>query len=84
MYGSGTWNDVSPGSTCFAVIVEYGTDEPNKCLADINGDLIVDGADLTTLLGLWGTSNPVGDLDGNGQVDGADLTILLGLWGACR
>ena len=48
--------------------------------ADLNFDGIVDGADMTVLLGSWGVSGP-GDLDGNGVVDGADLSRLLGSWG---
>jgi len=48
--------------------------------ADLNGDGVVDGADLGLLLGAWGTSGP-GDLNGDGTVDGADLGLLLGAWG---
>ncbi|MDG2029525.1 MAG: right-handed parallel beta-helix repeat-containing protein [Phycisphaerales bacterium] len=47
--------------------------------ADLNFDGIVDGADMTILLGSWGGPGS-GDLDGNGIVDGADLTRLLGAW----
>ena len=53
------------------------------CVGDINEDGIVDGADLTILLGAWGTADAAADLNGDGLVDGADLTILLGAWGAC-
>ena len=49
-------------------------------ISDINCDGIVDGADLTILLGFWGTDEPVADLNHDGIVDGADLTILLGDW----
>jgi hypothetical protein len=52
----------------------------NSTLGDLNGDGVVDGADLTILLGAWGSSGP-GDLNGDGLVDGADLALLLGLWG---
>jgi hypothetical protein len=48
---------------------------------DLNGDAIVDGADLGTLLGGWGSC--VGceaDMNGDGTVDGADLGTLLGAW----
>lgn len=48
--------------------------------ADLNFDGIVDGADMTILLGSWGGPGP-GDLDGNAIVNGADLTRLLGAWG---
>ena len=45
----------------------------------VDGDGVVGGADLTILLGEWG-SCCVGDLNGDGIVDGADLTILLSCW----
>jgi formylglycine-generating enzyme required for sulfatase activity len=63
-----------------------------QCVADLNGDRIVDGADLGVLLNAWGTcpnGNPgcTGDLDSDGSVsgsvDGADLGILLAAWGNC-
>ena len=49
-------------------------------LGDLNGDGVVNGMDMTILLGAWGTSGP-GDLDGDGIVGGSDLAILLGNWG---
>ncbi|HMN95676.1 MAG TPA: M12 family metallo-peptidase [Phycisphaerales bacterium] len=50
--------------------------------ADLDGNGIVDGADLGLLLGAWGTQGAGGaDLDGSGTVDGADLGLLLGAWG---
>jgi len=54
------------------------------CPEDLNGDDVVDGADLGLLLGSWGEMGQVpGDLDGSGTVDGADLGLLLGAWGPC-
>ena len=47
---------------------------------DFNGDALVDGADLTLLLGAWGETDPLFDLDGDGMVTGGDLTVLLGNW----
>ncbi|MBC02822.1 MAG: hypothetical protein CMJ34_05910 [Phycisphaerae bacterium] len=55
---------------------------PDDCSVvpgDLNGDGIVDGADLGLLLGAWGTAGP-GDLNGSGIVDGGDLGLLLGAW----
>ena len=49
--------------------------------ADINGDGIVDGADLARVLGAWGTDAPGGDVNGDGIVDGADLALVLANWG---
>ena len=46
--------------------------------ADLDGNGIVDGADLGLLLAGWGSSSP--DLDGNGLCDGADLGLLLAGW----
>jgi hypothetical protein len=54
----------------------------NCCVWDLNGDGIVDGADLGALLGSWGQGGPA-DFDGSWQVDGADLGALLGAWGPC-
>ena len=48
-------------------------------VADLNGDGLVNGADLSILLGAFGGPGP-GDLNGDGIVDGADLAILLGAW----
>jgi hypothetical protein len=48
-------------------------------LGDLNNDGLVNGADLGTLLGAWGTPGP-GDLNGDGIVNGADLGVLLGAW----
>ena len=53
----------------------------NGCPGDLNGDAVVDGSDLTIMLGAWGLIG--GDLNGSGTTDGADLTILLGYWGDC-
>lgn len=47
---------------------------------DLDGNGLVDGADLGLLLQNWGGSG-TGDLDGNGLVDGADLGLLLQNWG---
>ena len=50
-------------------------------LGDLNGDGIVNGADLGLLLGSWGVC--VGcpaDLNEDGIVNGADLGLMLGAW----
>jgi hypothetical protein len=47
-------------------------------VADLNGDGLVDGGDLGTLLGAWGTA--AADITGDGTTDGADLALLLGAW----
>jgi len=62
------------------------------CAGDVNGDGIVDSADLLMLLAGWGSCPEVGecpgDITGNagtpdGVVDSADLLYLLSVWGPC-
>ena len=51
---------------------------------DLNGDGVVNLADLATLLGNYGRPNPTfeqGDLDGDGDVDLSDLASLLSVYG---
>jgi len=59
---------------------------PNDAmLGDLDGDGVVDGADLGALLAQWGTCDGCsGDLNGDGVVDGADLGILLANWTVAR
>jgi hypothetical protein len=54
------------------------------CTGDVDGDGAVNGNDLATLLGSWGTcAGCAGDLNGDGVIDGNDLASVLGSWGAC-
>ncbi len=48
------------------------------CPADFNGDGVVNGSDLATLLGNWGGAAT--DLTDDGVTDGADLAALLAVW----
>lgn len=47
--------------------------------ADLDGNGVVNGADLGILLGAWNQSGAT-DLSGDGTTSGADLGILLGNW----
>lgn len=56
---------------------------PTGSMADLNGDCIVDGTDLSLLLQQWGTvpdAPASADLNDDGKVDGADLGTLLSAW----
>ena len=57
----------------------------DPCLGDVNFDGIVNGADISVLLGFWGLNGkPVAaDINKDGQVDGTDLANVLGSWGEC-
>ena len=52
--------------------------------ADLDGNGVVNGADLGLMLSGWGACGTPcpGDLDGNGAVNGADLGLLLAAWSA--
>lgn len=52
------------------------------CPADLNGDGIVNGADLGILLANWGT-NLAGDFIPPAGVGPEDLAILIAAWGPC-
>ena len=54
----------------------------NPCPADLDGNGIVNTADLLILFAQWGTDGPA-DLDGSGVVNTADLLILFANWGPC-
>lgn len=55
----------------------------SACQGDLNGDQVVDNADLGILLVKWEFPDPSADLDGSGLVDGPDLGIILSRWGSC-
>ena len=51
---------------------------PN-CPEDMNGDGMVNGADLGLLLAAWGSE--AGDFNGDGTTNGADLGLMLAMFG---
>jgi hypothetical protein len=59
-----------------------GTEPTEDCPADLNGDDVVDGADLGMLLADWGRDADA-DFNEDDTVDGADLGVLLAAWGPC-
>ncbi|MCH2145693.1 MAG: dockerin type I domain-containing protein [Phycisphaerales bacterium] len=66
-------------------VLELTIDVPDAapCDGDINDDQVVNGSDISMILGYWGQSDPAYDVDGSGMIDGADLAIVLGEWGQC-
>ena len=73
--GSGTTGQI------FKIVPADGS---NGCdpglVGDIDGNGLVNGADLAAVLSAWGTKGGGADLDGDGSVGGSDLAILLGNW----
>lgn len=52
--------------------------------ADLNGDLVTDGTDLSLFMASWGTGcagNRLYDLDGDGCIGGGDFALLIAGWG---
>ena len=47
--------------------------------ADLNGDSLINGADLTLLLSNWGGTGQ-GDANSDGQINGSDLALVLANW----
>ncbi|MSR40564.1 MAG: hypothetical protein EXS10_01500 [Phycisphaerales bacterium] len=73
--------DSATGSLIEAAVDEVRISVVNCGIAqDLNGDGVVNAADLAILLNNWGGSG-LGDLDGNGYVDAADVAALLNAWG---
>jgi len=54
---------------------------PCALAPDLNGDLVVDTADLGLLISAFGTAGPEADLNGDGVVDTADLGLLIAAFG---
>jgi hypothetical protein len=60
-------------------VSQSGPECPPPLVGDLDGDGVVNGADLGIMLTSWGSAG-AGDLNGDGIVDGADLGIILTSW----
>ena len=69
-----------PGATTAQVVATLSATIGGGNPADLNGDGVVNGADLGSLLSQWGQPG-TGDLNGDGIVGGADIGIMLANWG---
>ena len=81
VFGADAPNQQVTGALLGALIQVMGT-----CTGDLDGNGIVDFADLLILLSAWGNcpnSTCMADLDGSGVVDFGDLLMLLNAWGTC-
>jgi len=74
--------DIAAGTS--ADVDQDGVPDECGCVADLDGDGAVTGADLAAMLGAWGPCGGCGgDLTGDGNVLADDLAVLLSSWGAC-
>lgn len=80
--GRDRWVDETVPNLAWAKPDDYpvAIDPIDSLVGDLNHDGLVNGADLSMLLGSWSTSDAESDLDGSGLVDGADLSRLLANW----
>ena len=60
--------------------VAWQVASPEGPAADMNGDGLVNGADMGILLLYWGNPGTDGDLNDDGTVSGPDLGIMLTQW----
>ncbi len=77
------WNDMpqTGGTAPHLALFELGPATP-PCPGDLDGDFVVGGTDLTSILSNWGQPGSA-DINGDGIVDGIDLSVVLGGWGDC-
>jgi len=69
MGDGGTSNGVALITTC-----------AGDCVADFNGDGMVDTRDMIAFLNAWSAGEDSADIDGNGIVDTRDVITFLNLW----
>jgi hypothetical protein len=56
-----------------------------ECLEDVNGDFLVNVADVLAVIADWGnTANVPADVNNDGIVDVQDLLAIVAAWGACE
>ncbi|MEY3143380.1 MAG: hypothetical protein RLY21_1873 [Planctomycetota bacterium] len=79
--GNATLGLFKPGAAGSANSIAIAAQVPTVTTmpGDLNGDGLVNAADLSALLGNWGGSG-IGDINGDGTVGAADLAALLGAW----
>lgn len=63
-----------------AVILSQGNPPPPIDPGDINQDGLVNGFDLTILLGAWSSVGGPADVNDDGVVNGLDMTVVLSAW----
>lgn len=66
--------------------IDLGGNTDCDCVGDLNGDGIVDGADLSSVFSFWGpcpTDDCAADINFDGEINGSDLALVLAAWGDC-
>ena len=68
------------GSASRGAIAWWLPETSDAVLGDLNGDGLVNGADLGLMLAAFGTNDANADLNGDGVVNGADIGLMLAAW----
>ncbi len=71
------YGDGSPFDPTQVVLSDFGV-----CIADFNGDGVVDTRDVLAFLNAWAYRDPSADCDGNGVIDTRDVLCFLNAWNA--
>ncbi len=70
-----------PGTSTTAIPSSRLTRGGSSVPGDLDGDGIINGADLGVMLSTWGAcTGCAADLNGDGSVDGGDLGLMLSAW----
>jgi hypothetical protein len=76
-----------PGNLNVPGWTDLGGNDLCSCPGDINGDGIVNAADVASLLAAWGPCTggtcSLADFNFDGVVNANDIAVVLGAWGAC-
>jgi hypothetical protein len=74
--------DLDGNDRIIGSVVDRGAYEfTGTCTGDVNGDGVIDLADLNMVLANFNQPVPFGDADGSGSVDMTDLNIVIGAFG---
>ncbi|MCL4741296.1 MAG: hypothetical protein KJZ54_03745 [Phycisphaerales bacterium] len=60
--------------------IEFGSEPPALCPADMNGDGHHNSLDFIVYLSLWSAGDPLADFDADGQIDTRDFILFLNMW----
>ncbi|HZW08954.1 MAG TPA: GC-type dockerin domain-anchored protein [Phycisphaerales bacterium] len=60
----------------------YAYETAASCVADFNGDGVVDTRDVIAFLNAWNAQDAASDCDGNGVIDTRDVICFLNEWNA--
>jgi len=74
--------DAHSGSIVEAAVDEFMVTDAicNNCVADFNGDGLVNTQDVTAFLNAWNAQDSSADINGDGVVNTQDVTAFLNLW----